>query len=172
MTLDKRHMTASVLMLVGAIAYNVWIFTRPATRLAAAAAPADIMGAPSTDSDGGERTAGIDLAQASVLPDVEIDRSPTWRRDPFADLRAMPEKVEATPVAPAPVVQADPVVASILYSTGRRLAVIDGQIVRPNDRVAGAIVVDILPKAVVLESAEGERRTVDLQAPMTRRGRR
>jgi hypothetical protein len=87
-------------------------------------------------------------------------------------MHKVPEVVEAAPVTPAPVVEADPVVASILYSTGRRLAVIDGRIVRPNERVGGATVVDILPKAVVLEFADGDRRTVALQAPTTGRSRK
>jgi hypothetical protein len=171
MTLDKRHMAGSVLMLAGAIAYNVWVFTRPATRVAAAAPPVDIMGASSTGTAGGEGTTGMDLAAVPVLPDVQIDRSPTWPRDPFDDQRAVPAVVEAAPAAPVRAVEPDPVVASILYSTGRRLAVIDGRIVRTNDRVGSATVVDILPKAVVLEFADGVRHTVELQAPTTGRRR-
>ena len=170
MTLDKRHMAGSVLMLVGAIVYNVWVFTRPATRLAAAAAPVGIMGVPAS-GDAGERSATLDLAQAP-LPDVEIDRAPHWPRDPFAVMRRVPEVVESAPPPPPPAVEPDPVVASILYSTGRRLAVIDGRIVRPTDRVGTATVVDILPKAVVLEFADGNRRTIELQAPTIGRSRR
>jgi hypothetical protein len=169
MTLDKRHMAGSVLMLVGAIAYNVWVFTRPATRLAAAPAPVDMSGAPSTAPDPSARSV---VSGVPALPDVELDRSPQWGRDPFEDMHDVPEVVEAAPPPPPPVAQADPVVASILYSTGRRVAVIDGRIVRPHDRVGNATVIDILPKAVVVELADGERRTVALQAPSTgRRGR-
>jgi hypothetical protein len=169
MTLDKRHMAGSVLMLVGAIAYNVWVFTRPVTRLAAASAPIDMSGAPSTAPDPSERSVA---SSVPALPDVEFDRSPHWGRDPFEDMHDVPEVVEtATPPSP-PVVRADPVVASILYSTGRRLAVIDGRIVRLNEQVGDATVIDIQPKAVVLEFADGERRTVALQAPSTGRRRR
>ena len=169
MTLDKRHMAGSVLMLVGAVAYNVWVFTRPATRLAAAPAPIDITGAPSTGPETGERRGALDVP---LLQDVALDRVPQWGRDPFEDMQAAPAVVEtAAPPAP-PVVEADPVVASILYSTGRRLAVIDGHIVRPKDRVGSAMVIDILPKGVVLEFADGEVRTVELEAPRTGRGRR
>jgi hypothetical protein len=168
MTLDKRHMAGSVLMLVGAIAYNVWVFTRPVTRLAAAPAPVDV-GAPPTGPQAGEGTVALEVP---ALPDVELDRVPQWGRDPFEDMHDVPEVVETAPPPPPPVVEADPVVASILYSTGRRLAVIDGRIVRPHDRVGNATVVDILPKAVVVEFADGERRTVQLQAPGTGRKRR
>ena len=170
MTLDKRHMAGSVLMLGAAIAYNVWVFTRPATRLAAAPAPIDIMGA-SSSGNAGEPSAASDLAQAP-LPDVEIERVPQWPRDPFEVMHKAPEVVEAAPAPPPPVVQPDPVVASILYSIGRRLAVIDGRIVRPNDSVGTATVIDILPTAVVLEFAGGDRRTVELQALTVGRGRR
>jgi hypothetical protein len=44
--------------------------------------------------------------------------------------------------------------------------------VRPNDSVGTATVIDILPTAVVLEFADGDRRTVELQALTTGRGRR
>jgi hypothetical protein len=170
--LDRRHMAGSVLMLVGAVAYNVWVFTRPATRVAAAPAPVDITGAPSAGTDGGERGAAPDVAQPPALPDVHLDRMPQWVRDPFEDMNDdEPALVEAAP-PPPPVVEADPVVASILYSTGRRLAVIDGRVVRPNDRVGTATVIEIMPKAVVFEFAAGERRTVELQAPSAPRGRR
>lgn len=173
MTLDKRHMAGSVMMLVGAIAYNVWVFTRPATRVAAAPAPVGVIDMTATDANSGERNAGtLDLAHLPALPDVELDRMPQWGRDPFGNMHEVPAVVEAAPAPPPPVVEADPVVASILYSTGRRLAVIDGRIVRPNDRVGDATVVDILPKAVVLELSDGERRTIQLQAPSTGRGRR
>lgn len=173
MTLDKRHMAGSVFLLFAAIAYNVWVFTRPATRVSAAPAPVDMTGASATgpQTDGGS-AAAAGLANLPALPDVELDRLPQWNRDPFADMREKPEVVEAAPAPPPPVVEADPVVASILFSTDRRLAVIDGRIVRPNDRVGTATVVDILPKAVVLEFAGGERRTVELQAPRTRKGSR
>ena len=171
MTLDKRHMAGSVLMLGAAIAYNVWVFTRPAARLAAAAAPIDIMGAPSASGNTGEPSAASELAQPP-LPDVEIERAPQWPRDPFELMHKAPEVVESAPAPPPPVVEPDPVVASILYSTGRRLAVIDGRIVRPNDSVGTATVIDILPTAVVLEFADGDRRTVELQALTTGRGRR
>jgi hypothetical protein len=169
MTLDKRHMAGSVLMLVGALAYNVWVFTRPATRLSAAAAPVDMSGAPSTAPETGEPRVA---SEAPPLPDVELGRLPHWGRDPFEDMHDVPEVVETAAPTPPPVVQADPVVASILYSTGRRLAVIDGRIVRLNEHVGDATVIDIQPKAVVLEFADGERRTVALQAPSTGRRRR
>jgi hypothetical protein len=167
MTLDKRHMAGSVLMLVGAIAYNVWVFTRPATRVAAA--PVDISGAPPIVPHTGERSVAAD---ALPLADVELRRLPQWERDPFEDMHDVPEVAQPASPLPVPVVQADPVVTSILYSTGRRLAVIDGRIVRPNERVGSATLIDILPKAVVLEFDDGERRTVALPPPSTRRGGR
>ncbi len=99
---------------------------------------------------------------------MATDRLPEWPRDPFENLQEAPEVVVgAAAPAPAPAREPDPVVASILYSTGRRLAVIDGRIVRPGERAGGGRVLDILPKAVVLELPDGDRRTVELQAPTT-----
>ncbi len=167
MTLDNRHMAGSLLMLAAAIGYNVWVFAGPASRPGAAAAPIDIAAAASPGGEMGDRGTAVAALDVPALPDVALDRLPEWRRDPFEDLHEAPPVEEAAPAAPPPVVEADPVVASILYSTGRRLAVIDGRIVRLRDRVGNATVVDILPKAVILEFGDGDRRTVALEARST-----
>ena len=52
-------------------------------------------------------------------------------------------------------------VESILVSSGRRLAVINGRVVAENDRVGGARVVEILPYEVTIEY-RGEMRRVAL----------
>jgi hypothetical protein len=167
MTLDKRHMAGSLAVLGCAITYNVWVFTRPADRSTAGAAPVAIVGAaPSAAGGDSAGAAAIDTAPFSSLADVATDRVPTWPRDPFDNLQDEPQVVvSAAAPASAPAVEPDPVVASILYSAGRRLAVIDGRIVRPGERAGTAMVIDILPKAVVLELPDGDRRTVELQAP-------
>lgn len=170
MTLDKRHMAGSLVVLACAIAYNVWVFTRPASRAAVDEAAEMIAAPTSAGATAGEATA-IDPAQVPALTDVSTDRLPEWPRDPFENLHQMPLVLEPVPAIAAPVVEPDPVVASILYSPGRRLAVIDGRIVRPGDRAGRAKVIDILPKAVVLERSDGDRRVVELRGPAPREDR-
>jgi hypothetical protein len=170
-TLDRRHMAASLAVLGCAIAYNVWVFTRPAGRDGGDAAPVEVM-SPAPSGTTGDAHAVLDPARMPALADVRTDRIPEWPRDPFEDLQQAPPAAEPAPAAPAPAVEAEPVVASILYSTGRRLAVIDGRIVRPGDRAGGATVVDILPKAVILERGDGDRRILELQAPRSGAGRK
>lgn len=175
MKLDKRHLVVSFVLLVGSIIYNVWVFTTPPSRTAersGTAAP----GAPPTVSEVGARHASplpvdpVDPSQVPALPDIALDRPPEWPRDPFANPRAVRPvvvEIEAEALAPAPPPDVDPVVASILHSATRRLAVVDGRIVRIGDAVGTATVVDILPKAVIVESPARGRRTIELRLPQT-----
>jgi hypothetical protein len=64
------------------------------------------------------------------------------------------------------------VVSSILYSPNRQLALIDGRIARAGDRIGSSRIVDIGPHAIVVESADGKRRTVELHVVTSARGRR
>jgi hypothetical protein len=164
MTLDKRHMAASLAVLGCAITYNVWVFARPAARAAIDDGPG-IVASPSLAASGDSGAAAIDPTQVPALADVAAEREPTWPRDPFEDLQQVTIEPEPAQAAAAPAVEPDPIVASILYSPGRRLAVIDGRIVRPGDRAGGATVIEILPKAVVLERPDGDRRVVELRGP-------
>jgi hypothetical protein len=171
MTLDRRHMAGSLAVLGCAIAYNVWVFTRPVARAGVEEMPATV-GAPSPAAAGDSGVTALDPAQVPALADVSTDRLPTWPRDPFENLKQLPLVLEPVPTIAAPVEEPDPVVASILYSPGRRLAVIDGRIVRPGDRAGRAKVIDILPKAVVLEHPDGDRRVVELRGPAVKEDRR
>jgi hypothetical protein len=54
-------------------------------------------------------------------------------------------------------------VSSILYSPERKLAIINGRIARVGDRVGTSTVFDIQPRAVVMESADGRRWTIQLR---------
>jgi hypothetical protein len=163
-------MVASVIMLVGSILYNVWVFTggsSPSTRNQVATAPGDI--APSPDAPSNPR-GPLNPAEVHALRDVELDQRPEWPRNPFENLRQKPVEVvevqeEEAPPPPAPAPPPDPVIASILYSSDRRAAMIDGHIVRIGDTLPAGKVVDILPKAVIVESFEHGRRTFEMKPP-------
>jgi len=62
---------------------------------------------------------------------------------------------------PAPL-PFDAVLGTILYSPERKLAIIDGRIVQPDDDVRGARIVDITPTAVLLRDAGGRLRRLSL----------
>jgi hypothetical protein len=165
--LDKRHLIGSIILMVVAIGYNVWVFTRPAENANAGRALEPPPGGVMPLQAGADAAAvAVDATQVPPPPDVALDRRPQWPRDPFASLRApQPEVVADTTAAPAPPPDADPVVASILYSEARRLAVMNGRIVREGEQVGPDRIVSILPGGVVLESASKGRRTLALRAP-------
>jgi hypothetical protein len=81
---------------------------------------------------------------------IDVTTSPRWTRDPFA--HAAPASRSAAPTEP------DPVVTSILFSPGRRVAIVDGRIVRAGDRVRTGIVREIRADAVVIAAAGGQER--------------
>ena len=167
MKLDKRHLVGSLILLIGSIVYNVWVFTRPADGTSAAAEAQAPGVALFAQAGAGEAVPVADLTQLPPLPDVTLDTSPEWPRDPFADMRRRPEPETVEVQAPPPEAEPDPVVASILYSSSRRLAMIDGRVVRVGDVVSGVKVVEILRNAVIVESTFGGRRTLSLTSPKT-----
>jgi hypothetical protein len=167
--LDKRHLVASLLLLVGSAVYNIWVFTRPAGGTAAAVIATMPLDAPAAAlAPGSSGPAGLDPSQIAELPDVQLDVLPRWPRDPFENRRRAADSVMVD-AAPEPVFieEPDPVIASILYSSGRRRAILDGRIVGEGDRVGTVTVVEILPDAVVVESPARGRRTLRLRPPGT-----
>jgi hypothetical protein len=58
----------------------------------------------------------------------------------------------------------DAVLATILYSPDRKLAIIDNRIVGPGDEVRGARVVDITPNSVLLRDSQGRMRILALSS--------
>src|SRR5206468_962967 len=81
-----------------------------------------------------------------------------------------------SPVRPAPrssgigAAAMDPVVRSILFSPGRRVALIDSRIVTIGDEISAGRIVAIEPDAVVVETPDGNRRRLGLRSalPVTR----
>jgi hypothetical protein len=119
---------------------------------------------------GEETVTPIDPATVAAPPEVDLSRAPEWRRNPFASVWR--QRSESA-VVPAVQVESEPdlVVASILHSADRRLAVVNGKIVRAGDRVGSSTIVDIQPRAVVFESSRGGRHLVELRTAI-RRGSR
>ena len=78
MKLDRRHMIASVILLIGSVIYNIWVFTRSSTPVARNSGVVDA----SFDSTAPPLPAAPQASPTSgaSLPDVAIDRLPTWPR--------------------------------------------------------------------------------------------
>lgn len=99
---------------------------------------------------------------------VDVITAPEWGRDPFATAQR-PDAAKAS--ASAAAVRRDPVVSSILFSNGRRVALVDGRVVRPGDRVAAGVVRSIEPDAVVIAAADGAARRFEIARPVIRTAR-
>ena len=171
MKLGKPHLIASLVMVAASIAYNVWVFTRPAGRSAPAVSPAPLIETVAGSGPvvtGEEAATAVDPTTVAAPPDVDLSRSPEWRRNPFTG--AWQRRAEAA-AAPAVPIETEPelVIASILHSPERRLAVVNGRIVRAGDRVGSTTIVEIQPRAVVVESSRGARRLLELRMAQTRR---
>ena len=91
--------------------------------------------------------APLDVRVTSAPPtELQVQRS--------VDLERQPDDAE-------PELRVD----SILFSPERRLAVVNGRIARAGDRIAGSRIVDIQPRAVVVESPVRGRRTIEMRSP-------
>jgi hypothetical protein len=81
-----------------------------------------------------------------------------------------PAKQTRNPAAPdraiASAAQPDPVVTSILFSGGRRVARVDGRIVGPGDRLPAGVVHAIEPDAVVIVDPAGRARRFEIARPV------
>jgi len=72
----------------------------------------------------------------------------------------------ATPGRRSREVSAEPelIVSSILYSSQRRLAIVNGRIVRIGDRIGSSTILYIEPRAVTVQSVDGSTRTLELRS--------
>lgn len=162
MTLGKPHLIASLALLAASIVYNLWVFTQPAKVTTPSRAPAPVQPLPSRE-DTAAANAPVDVTSVPPPPEVALDRLPEWPRDPFARTRDLKPAVAPAVEAPTPAPEPDLVVSSILMSPERRLAIVNGQIFRVGDTIQSARIVDIQPRAVIVESPTRGRQTIELQ---------
>jgi hypothetical protein len=158
----RLHLVLSLLMLGAAISYNVWSLTRPSSTTSAVrgAAPVDALPVPAVAP-----TASVDPTQVAPPADVAADRAPEWAHDPFSNAFERKPAAQAAASAPAPEPEPEVTVASILYGDERRLAIVNGRIVRVGDKIGESSVIEIAPRAVTLAGGPRGRRTVSLRAP-------
>ena len=96
---------------------------------------------------------------------VDVVTAPRWNRNPFV---SNPQPAKSVSAARRPT----PVVTSILFSGGRRVARVDGRIVRAGDRVADAVVHSIERDAVIFADASGATRRIAIERPAIGAARR
>jgi hypothetical protein len=100
---------------------------------------------------------------------VDVITAPERRRDSPAMPR---DSGVAKASRSAAAVPPEPVVSSILFSSGRRIALVDGRIVRPGDRLPAGVVRSIEPDAVVITTAGGQTRRFAIERPVIHMARR
>lgn len=158
MKLGRKHLIASIVVLAASVAWNIWVFSKPAPRGSVSGASRLEQPPNSGPSTADGLVPSIDPATIAPPPPLDLTRAPAWARNPFAHPGAAtaPGTSSPSPPAPAPVT-AIPVLGAILFSDARKSAIIDGRIVGVGDRVQGGLVVSIARDAVVVELASGER---------------
>lgn len=165
MTLDKRHLIAMAPLVAAALVYNIWYFAGESGSVAPrqvenSAAPA----AESGPAVAGENAPPVDPTSIPPVKDVGLDRLPQWSRNPFASVQGAPSAVEV-PVADAALPESEPdIVVEAIFRQANRPAQarVNGETVRVGDRIGTATVVEIQPKAVVVDSPKG-RRTISAE---------
>jgi hypothetical protein len=85
-------------------------------------------------------------------------------RDASSDRPRVTRSREAGVAERAPEV----VVSTILFSSGRRIALVDGRIVGPGDRIRSGFIHAIEPEAVLIEADRGGVQRVELERPVVR----
>jgi hypothetical protein len=100
-----------------------------------------------------------------VQPQPPAPAAPRPLESPAATTGRTPPRAAPAPAGqrPAPLSTPLPVVNSILVAPGRRLAVLDGEIVREGDAVGPRVVIRIEPRAVVLREPSGREVSVPIR---------
>ena len=164
MKVRKSHLRLALFALGAAVLYNLWSFVlRPGPQAGSRETLEQPLLESTTPVPGA--SAQLDPATIPAPPDVDMSTVPVFGRDPFLFGN------ESRSVALAAVRQRpepDPTVRSILFSSTRRLAIVDGQIVSVGDTVGTYTVSAIEQGAVVFTTSTGERRRVSVHAPSPR----
>jgi hypothetical protein len=165
MTLGKGHLMATLPLFVAAMGYNLWYFTQGDDPVSVEAP--QVAGAPAVEprpSVAGEASP-VDPRSIPPVPDAVLDRLPEWSRNPFADPRAPAVRAQDAPgieaAQPAP---AEPdIVVAMVFSGSNPRARVNGRVVHIGDKVGTALVVDIVPNGIVVESPDYGRRTITMR---------
>lgn len=107
---------------------------------------------------------GVGAGQSSTVPAREPAPAERRRAEPPAPTGAESPRSRSRATPPAAAVPGSLpkawVVRSILVGPDRRLALLDGHIVGPGDRLDGQVVEDVAADTVILRDAGGRRRAI------------
>jgi hypothetical protein len=161
MTVQKSHLRLASFALGAAVLYNLWFFVlRPGPDAEGRVAPKQpLLEGSAIVADASAR---LDPVTIPAPPDIDTSTLPVLGRDPFLF------RNENRRVPPAALQRSrlpDPAVRSILFSSTRRLAVVDGRIVGVGDKAGPFTVSAIEQDAVVFTTSTGERRRVSVHGP-------
>jgi hypothetical protein len=164
MKVQKSHLRLALFALGAAVLYNLWFFVlRPGPQAGARVTPDQPLLESASLLPGAATS--LDPAAIPAPPDVEMSTVPVLDRDPFLFGN---ESRHVAFAAARPMAEPDPIVRSILFSSTRRLAIVDRQIVGVGDTVGAFTVSAIEQGAVVFTASSGERRRVSVHAPSSR----
>ena len=164
MNVQKSHLRLAVFALGAAVMYNLWFFVlRPDPRPTGRTTPEQPILDIGALSPG--TSARLDPTKIPAPPDVDIHTRPAWARDPFL---FGDESRTRTAVGGWQPAGRELMVRSILFSSSRRLAIVDGHIVGVGDTVGTYTVSDIEQGAVVFATSTGERRRVTVYPSVPR----
>jgi hypothetical protein len=100
---------------------------------------------------------------------VDVTTPPQWKRNPFTTaVRPAAARARARVVPGQP----EPVVSSILFTSGRRIARVDGRLVRVGDRLGAGVVTAIEPDGVIVAGEGSGERRLALERALPRTSRR
>lgn len=164
MKVKKQHLQLGIAILVIAVVWSVTSIFRSPARPPVAAAPAAQTPLLAQDYQAPARSTvqRIDPASIQAPPSIQGAAESASARDPFL-FGGEVRDVREAPVA----LSADPIVRLILFSSGRRLALIDTRIVRVGDQVGDFKVVQIERDAVTFVAINGERHRVGIRGAVT-----
>ena len=162
MKVQRNHLRIAVVVLIAAVAYNVWVFMRPATRNSPAAARQQPLLPSETPAPAVATSPAVDPLTIPAPPPVDLSGAPGSVRDPFL----FGDETRDGVARPAETVRVpDPLVRTILVSATRRTALVENRMLSVGDSIGPLKVVAIERDAVVFASQGGERRRVELHRP-------
>jgi hypothetical protein len=92
---------------------------------------------------------------------VDVTTLALQNRAPIADAARLERRRSVASKEP------DPVVTSILFSGGRRAAIVDGRVVREGEQLPAGIIREIVADAIVIVDRDGRARRVALARPVS-----
>lgn len=163
MKVKKSHLQIGLILLVAAVLWVVSGYFRSSSPPSSGVQRGSTEPLLASARQPGPERGELDPLSIPEPPAVDMVNAPAWGRDPFL-FGSESREMRAVSVRMA---SADPIVRSILFSTSRRIALIDNRVVGIGDQVGAFKIADIERTAVIFISPTGERRRVGIHGPQS-----